>query len=234
MKARSRMYRSIKYALLAAIAAWLIHFVFFTKTGGRLTHANVQQLSELLRSFGPFAILLGMAAVLVQTVVPFVPFVFVAGANVLAFGLVKGFVINYTMAVFGSWIAFFFARHFGHDWAERKLAKFAAVRQFSRRMETHGFFYVLVGRLIPVLPSTVISLAAGVSSVKPRHFIAATIIGKLPMIVLESFIGHDLLHFRRYRSRLLVLLLIFVLLMAIGSLLKTKLTRANGEKESGS
>lgn len=225
MKERLRLYNAIKYVLMAAVVTWLVHFLFFTRMGSRLLHTNVEELSEGLRSFGVFAVFLGMAAVILQSIVPFVPFVLVAGANVLVFGLAGGFLINYVMSVVGAYLAFIIGRHFGNDWVQNKLSKFAVVQQFSRKMEQQGFFYVLIGRLIPVLPSTAVSLAAGASNVKIRHFIAATIIGKLPIVLLESFIGHDLLHFHSYRKRLFILVLIFVLLMVIGSWLKSKLTQ---------
>ncbi|MDF2927340.1 MAG: hypothetical protein K0R57_6254 [Paenibacillaceae bacterium] len=201
-----------------------VFFIFFTDSGKELTHMNVEEMSEYLRSFGAYSIILGMAAVFVQVIVPFIPFVLVAGANVLVFGLFWGLVINYTMAVLGSFAAFMFARYFGHDRVESGLAKYATVRIFNKRMEEQGLFYVLIGRFIPVIPSTAVSLGAGVTKVRIRDFILGTVIGKLPVILLESFIGHDLIHFHQYKGRLALLGLIFVTLLLLGAVFKNKLT----------
>jgi uncharacterized membrane protein YdjX (TVP38/TMEM64 family) len=210
------------------IAAAVI-LMIFSGSGKRLSHMNVEQLSDYLRSFGAFSVILGMAIVYVQVILPFVPFVLVAGANVLVFGLFWGFIINYVMAVLGSCTAFMFARYFGHDRVEHRLARYSTVKMFNKRMEEHGLFYVLLGRFIPVIPSTAVSLGAGVSKIKIRDFVLGTVIGKFPIIMLESFIGHDLLHFRQYKGRLLLLCLVFVLLLLIGAAFKNKLSGKTAE-----
>src|SRR5207244_3681945 len=79
-------------------ALWLIYFLFYTKTGLKLTHTNIKDLSVYLKSFGGYAIFIGIAAILVQTFIPFIPFMLIAGGNVLVFGLVYGFMINYIMS----------------------------------------------------------------------------------------------------------------------------------------
>lgn len=205
--------------LIVAAAA----YVLGTDAGKRLTHMNVQELSDYLRSFGAFSVILGMAIVYVQVMVPFVPFVLVAGANVLVFGLGWGIVINYVMSVLGALTVFFFARSAGRAKAEKSLTRYETVRAFNKRMEENGFFYVLLGRLIPVIPSTAVSLGAGVVKIKARDYMLATVIGKLPIVLLESFIGHDLLHFHQYKGRLAVLCIIFIILLAIGAAFKSKL-----------
>ncbi|WNQ13639.1 TVP38/TMEM64 family protein [Paenibacillus aurantius] len=220
------------YAGILAAAAWLIYFLFFTRTGLRLTHVNMRDLSEDLQALGPYALLLGMLAVFIQTLIPIVPFMLVAGANVLVFGLVQGVTINYMMACIGAAAAFFFARYYGHSWVEKKLDRYPAVLEFNKRLETHGFFYVLVGRLIPILPSTAINLGAGVSKIRVSHFILATLIGKLPIVYLESTIAHDMLHIHRYKGRLVLYVVIFLVLLYIGSLFKSKITgKSNSPKK---
>ncbi|MNI22536.1 hypothetical protein D3C73_760930 [compost metagenome] len=58
---------------------------------------------------------------------------------------------------------------------------------------------------------------------KFRHFLFATLIGKLPVVFLESLIAHDLFHFQRYKGRLLVLLIVFVIFILVGNVVKNKL-----------
>jgi uncharacterized membrane protein YdjX (TVP38/TMEM64 family) len=210
--------------LPVCLIAAAVAFILFTDTGKHLTRMNVQELSDYLRSFGAFSVILGMAIVYVQVMVPFIPFVLVAGANVLVFGLGWGIAINYLMAVLGAITAFAFARSAGRAKAEKTLSRYNAIRVFNKRMEENGFFYVLLGRLIPVIPSTAVSLGAGVVKIKVRDYILATVIGKLPIVLLESFIGHDLLHFSQYKGRLAILCAVFVMLLALGTLFKNKLT----------
>lgn len=224
MNKRAWWISGAKAAPLVGLIICLAYFFLFTQTGIKLSHMNVGQLSDYLLSFGTYSVILGMAAVYVQSILPFFPFVLVAGANVLVFGLAWGFVINYVMSVAGALTAFGFARTFGHDRVERRLSKYPAVLVFNKRLEEQGFLYVMLGRMIPILPSSAISFGAGISKIRTRDFIMGTVIGKLPMILLESLIGHDLLHFRQYRGRLLLLVALFLLLTALGSMVKNKLS----------
>lgn len=221
---RSLWRNGIRVFLPVAVIIVLAILFIQSKAGRHLSMPNVEELSEYLRSFGAFSVFLGMAIIYIQVIVPFVPFVLVAGANVMVFGLYWGFLINYSMAVLGAISAFMFARYFGHDRVERFLSRYPAVKGFNKNLEKHGFFYVLMGRMIPVIPSTAISFGAGISKVKLRDYFLGTVIGKLPIVLLESFIGHDLIHFNEYKGRLLVLCAVFVLLLLAGSFFKNKLS----------
>lgn len=148
------------------------------------------------------------------------------------FGFKLGFIVNYTMSCLGAVCGFFFARYYGHDWIEKKFVRYPAVIQFSKKMEAHGFIYSLLGRLIPVIPSSALNMAAGLTRTRFSHFLLGTCFGKFPMILLESMIAHDLFHFRKYKNRLLGLLIVFVILMLIGSWFKKKLMPKSKEDDS--
>jgi uncharacterized membrane protein YdjX (TVP38/TMEM64 family) len=230
-----RSKRLISIVIFLILLAGLVYFLFYTKTGVILTHSNMHQLSGHLKSLGLYGQAIGVAAVFVQTFFPFIPFVVVAGTNVAIFGLKWGFIVNYTMSIFGAVSLFFFARYYGHGWVEKKLKRFPLLIQFSQRMESHGFIYVFLGRLIPVLPSSAINIAAGLTGTRFGAFLAGTLIGKLPIVFLESMIAHDLFQFHKYKGRLLMLLAIFVILMVIGHWFKKRLSpKSSIEKSSES
>jgi uncharacterized membrane protein YdjX (TVP38/TMEM64 family) len=217
--------------ILLVILVILIYFLFYTPTGIKLTHTNMHQLAALLQGLGIYGKIIGMLLVVAQTFFPFIPFVVVAGTNVAIFGLKWGFVVNYLMSLIGAFSSFFFARYYGHAWVENKMQRFPAVTQFSKRMESSGFIYVLLGRLIPVIPSSAINLAAGLTKVRFSQFLLGTLIGKLPIVFLESMIAHDLFHFRKYKDRLLLLLILFALLIIIGHWFKKRLAPKSKEKK---
>lgn len=59
-------------------------------------------------------------------------------------------------------------------------------------VERHGFYAVLVTRLIPVFPSSVISTAGAVTGISKSQFVIATLIGKLPTMVVFTVAGSQL------------------------------------------
>jgi uncharacterized membrane protein YdjX (TVP38/TMEM64 family) len=209
--------RILPVLLIIILLVGLIYFFFFNPIGVKLAHSNIRQLSETLREIGWPGKIIGMALVFVQTFFPFIPFVLVAGTNVAIFGIKVGFLVNYTMSCLGAIASFYFARYYGHAWVEKKLEHFPLVIQFSQRMEKRGFLYVLLGRLIPILPSSAINFAAGLTRMRFSHFLWGTLLGKLPIVFLESMIAHDLFHFHKYKGRLLLLISILVVLILIGN-----------------
>ncbi|MFB7812883.1 TVP38/TMEM64 family protein [Paenibacillus chitinolyticus] len=220
------------YGMTIVLVIIAVLSILYRKSDWRHMGASMEQLTPWLISLGMLGKTLGIALVFLQTLFPFVPFVIIAGANVALFGIKWGFVVNYVMSVLSSVTAFIIARYFAHDWVERKLSSKPLVQQFNRKLEHHGFLYILMGRLIPVIPSSAISFGAGVTSVTFRQFVLGTTIGKIPMVLLESLIAHDLFHFKAYKGRLFVLLAIFVILMVLGSLFKKRLDARKQDKPS--
>ncbi|WP_426447293.1 TVP38/TMEM64 family protein [Paenibacillus sp. S-38] len=190
---------------------------------------DIRHLTDTLGSLGFFGQACGALLILLQTIVPFVPFVVVAGANVLLFGLWLGFLVNYVFACLGAVLAFYGTRSFGREWAQARLARYPLADRFNEKLEKHGLLYITLSRVIPVLPSFAINMAAAVTRVRSRDFIVGTLIGKMPMILLESLIGHDLLHFTKHKGRLLILLALFGLLLAAGGYLKMRWTKSGGK-----
>jgi len=226
---KSKWLKAAGLVLLAAGGAWLVHRLFFTRQGVRFTHMGMHQLSEYLQSLGIAGQVVGALLVFVQTLVPFVPFVFVAGVNVLIYSSPWGFVVNYIMACLGATAAFLFARYYGHDRVMKRVQQYPLAVQFNKQMERNGFFYVFIGRLIPVMPSSLVSLGAGITKIPLRQYILATWLGKLPMVFLESQITQYLLHFKQYRGRLLLLLAILAALTAVGYMFRKKLVTRKDE-----
>ncbi|MDR5584547.1 TVP38/TMEM64 family protein [Paenibacillus larvae] len=215
------------YLLLVVILTVLLFVYVSARTGFRFSQINAERFTEYMESLGLAGRLLGIVLVVAQTFFPFVPFVLVAGANVAIFGMKWGFVVNYSMSCLGAVLAFYVARYYAHDWVVRKISHFPFVQSFNKRLSTDGFFYIFMGRLIPILPSSAISFGAGLTQISFRYFLWATIIGKLPIIILESMIAHDFIHFQKYKGRFLVLLAVFAVLIYAGNLFKKRLNQKN-------
>jgi uncharacterized membrane protein YdjX (TVP38/TMEM64 family) len=105
----------------------------------------------------------------------------------LLFGVVLGAVLAVTGATLGASLLFLAARS-----ALRPLltARYDAV--FARLrpgLEQDGFLYVLSLRLIPVVPFWLINLAASLSGIRFRDFVAGTALGIIPATTIFASIG---------------------------------------------
>lgn len=204
-----------KRLLLFGVLLSVIIILFFL-TKSRLGSIQVEYIADTLRSMGPWAALLGGGLIVLQTFIPFVPFLLIAGANVLVFGLWEGFMINWLSAVIASILMFFMARTFGREWAAKKIVNFPRIQSMNRYFQENGFKTVLFIRLFPVIPPVAVNLAAGLSAIEARAYILGTALGKFPAILVESIIGNDLFHFADNKVRLLLLTAGFGIVLLIG------------------
>lgn len=136
-----------------------------------------------------------------------------APALVLAAFLVGGVVafpvnvlILATAAVFGPWLGFAYSAlgafasalmmYFVGAW----LGKTTLASLFGPRLQrildgarARGFMVVVAFRIVPVAPGTVVNLGLGVSGIRPADFMAGTVIGMTPGLVLVSIVGDRLM-----------------------------------------
>ena len=110
--------------------------------------------------------------------------------NVLA-GLVAGFWTGLAVAMGGALLgglaAFALSRWLGRD----AVARLAGRRwdRVDRLVGERGFVPVLTGRLVPVVPFTLLSYAAGLTGVRLLPYLAATALGSLPGTVVAVGLG---------------------------------------------
>jgi uncharacterized membrane protein YdjX (TVP38/TMEM64 family) len=177
---------------------------------------DVDAVATFLRGLGPWAKVIGGLFIILQTFLPFVPFLVLAGANVLVFGLVWGILVNWLSAFAASILMFYVARTFGREWANRKMKRSKKFHAVDRLFKRVGFKTILLLRLFPVIPPAIVNLGAGVSTIPAKPFIMATFIGKLPPIIMESLIGYHMFHFAENKVRFFVILLTFGAVILIG------------------
>lgn len=90
-------------------------------------------------------------------------------------------------AVLGSAVAFAISRLLGRDAVHRVSG--TRVRALDERVRRHGFATVLVARLVPLVPFSTANFAFGLTSVQPRAYLSATVIGILPGSAVYVAVG---------------------------------------------
>jgi uncharacterized membrane protein YdjX (TVP38/TMEM64 family) len=108
----------------------------------------------------------------------------------LLFGPALGTLLSVAGAGSGGTIAMLLARR-----ALRPLLgprTLTVIARLEPKLQRDGFSYVLALRLLPVLPSWLISLAAGIAGVRLLPFMAASCLGMLPATIVYSWVGSGL------------------------------------------
>ena len=166
-------------------------------------------LQAFVAQWGLLSIFVDLVIIMILALFPVIPFVLIAGINTLLYGWLGGFILSLTGSLLGATLAFWLARTLGQAWAQPKVKKLG---KWGTLLRGNSFTVVFFSRLIPVLPSAAVNYAAGLSLMTFPSFFLATLLGKIPMIVWESWVGHDLWRISHHPGRLL-------LALAIGALL---------------
>jgi phospholipase D1/2 len=65
------------------------------------------------------------------------------------------------------------------------------LNRIRRRIARRGVIAVATIRLVPLAPFTVVNLVAGASAIRPMDYLAGTILGMFPGLVVLSLLGHQ-------------------------------------------
>lgn len=165
--------------VLAAIglAIWLLPVAEWT-----------MRLAERARSTGGTGVAIFVAAYIVSTVA-LLPGSILTLAAGFAYGPVWGLVIASPASVAGATTAFLLGRTFLRDWAQRKIGESARVRALDAAVARQGFTLVLLLRLSPLFPFSVLNYALSLSRVSLRTYVLASFIGMLPATALYVYLG---------------------------------------------
>jgi uncharacterized membrane protein YdjX (TVP38/TMEM64 family) len=145
------------------------------------------ELAARLEEAGPWAPALFIAAYIIGSLafIPGAVLTLMAGA---VFGLSRAVPICFTGAVLGSSAAFAVARTLARGRVERWLARDPRAAAIGAAVAGRGLLIVLLLRLSPVFPYTLVNYALGASGIRYRDFLIGSI-GMLPGTVLYAYYG---------------------------------------------
>lgn len=176
----------------------------------KLQHPEAFQV--FVSQWGWIGIFVDLFIMMLLALFPVVPFVLIAGVNTLLYGWIGGFLLSLSGSLLGASVGFCLARTLGQAWAQPKMEKLG---KWSVHIEGNSFSIILLSRLVPILPSAAVNYAAGLSLMSFPRFLLASFLGKIPMILWESWVGHDFWRATDHPGRLLLSLAIGILLFSI-------------------
>jgi uncharacterized membrane protein YdjX (TVP38/TMEM64 family) len=106
-----------------------------------------------------------------------------------AFGVVVGTVVVSLASVTTASLAFWLGRTVARGWVEAKVAGSPKFRALEQAVAENGFKIVLLTRLSPVFPFTLLNYAFGLTKVRFRDYLLASWVGMLPGTVLYVYVG---------------------------------------------
>ena len=184
---------------------WLIQVMLpdvYSTMWWLMIRGDLDGLTDYIASFGYAAI--GVSVFMIAFVnaigIPSIPFLTVNG---IIFGLVPGILISWVGEVIGIEISFRLTRTLLRNQAKKVICR----SNMLEKLDSYSCIRtIMVGRAIPYSPNVVVTAFSALSHISYRDHFVANALGKIPAVVVEVWLGHDLLRIQEHWGRLLILL----------------------------
>lgn len=173
---------AIAIVVLAALGAWIASFGIVD---------SIQGAQDAIRSWGAWGIAASIALMVVHSFLPF-PSEVIALANGMVYGPLWGAVITWVGAMLGASLSFALVRAFGRPLVMRLLSP-ASQRALEHWSVRQGGRALLAARLMPVVAFNLVNYAAALTHISWWTFLWATGLGILPLTILLSVLGENVL-----------------------------------------
>ena len=170
-------------------------------------------LGELIKNCGDLGVFIGMF--LESSIVPVPSEVIIAGAGAIGIPLVSIMIFGSLGATLGAMVGYALGKY-GAMPVILKFGRFILIKPhhiykaeaFARK---YGVLSVLIGRILPVVPFKVFSIAAGMTGIPFYAFVGCTLVGVLPRMFILALFGASII---KYRHSILLGLAALVLVFA--------------------
>ncbi|MCB2209539.1 TVP38/TMEM64 family protein [bacterium] len=169
--------------IVFGLTAW-----YFFSMYDRLSVENVRSFIDGFGAWAP------VAFILLYTISSPIPLMstFISAAAGLLFGTFPGTLLAMFSATFSGFIPFFLSRSLGRDWVEKRIKSEQLQKAYAQSEGQGGFLFILLMRLIPILPWEVQNYIAGLTKVKIPAFIFGTLLGIIPGSFSLAFLGSSI------------------------------------------
>jgi uncharacterized membrane protein YdjX (TVP38/TMEM64 family) len=160
-----------------------------------LLAAKYFHAQELLKSaldsiarLGPWGLVIFAGIYVVATVLLIPGSVLTLGAGAV-FGVALGSVCVSISATLGATAAFLVGRYLARDAIAQKIGKNQKFAAIDQAVAEEGWKIVLLTRLSPVFPFTLLNYGFAITRVKLSHYVLASLVGMIPGTVMYVYLG---------------------------------------------
>ena len=183
-KTDNRLWIQILLISVLLVSFGLLVYAYFSQ----YDTFNSENLQSFVDGFGPWSLAVYVAIYLIGSPIPMLSTVFSAAGG-LIFGPVAGPFIVILTATISSLIPFMLARSLGREWVEARLQGKNLEDVYKQSEGGKGFTFILLMRLVPVIPWEIQNYIAGLTKISVVTFLLATILGILPLSTSLVLLG---------------------------------------------
>jgi uncharacterized membrane protein YdjX (TVP38/TMEM64 family) len=179
-----------------------------------------EQVIELLQQFKPYALIISIFINILISIIGFLPSVFLSAANLVVFGFWEGLLISFIGEGVGAVVAFMLYRKGFRRITETKAFSYPMFRRLLEVEGKQAFSLVLSLRLLPFVPSGVVTFIAAIGKISLIIFAVSSTLGKLPSLIIEAYSVNQMVQWTLQGKIITALLATFLLIYTLKSFKK--------------
>ncbi|PFR34062.1 TVP38/TMEM64 family protein [Bacillus cereus] len=152
-----------------------------------------ETIQNFLTEYYSIAIPLSILINIIISLLGVIPSIFLTAINIQLFGVTNGTIISIAGEALGAIISFYIYRlglqKFTHD-----KVKYPKVERLLYVEGREAFLLVLSFRLIPFIPSSIVTLFAALGKMSLLSFSIASTIGKIPALLIEVYSAYQVMN----------------------------------------
>ncbi|MEH7491237.1 TVP38/TMEM64 family protein [Neobacillus niacini] len=156
----------------------------------------------------------------IQNSFTIIPLIIIITLNYALFGFFNGLLWSWLTSIIAAGIWFYGSRYFFNDWVQKKTNP-----ELLSKMEQNGLLFVFQARIIPFVPTSLINILSGLSSIKFKHFLVGTMFGNLIFFFVLTLIPAGLMEGNMEQNILLGTVLVLVGVVVFYRIRKKQKTR---------
>ncbi len=172
------------------------------------------QILQFFQQYPHFAIFVSLAISVFIAILGVIPSVFITSANILFFGFWKGTAISFLGETIGAIVSFWLYRKGFKTTSKKPLEKFKKLNELIYAEGRKAFLLIFTLRLLPFIPSGLVTFAAAIGRVSALLFVLASSFGKIPALLIEAYSVYQVLNFG-WLGKLILTLIAVILLYTI-------------------
>ncbi|WP_075620262.1 TVP38/TMEM64 family protein [Paenisporosarcina indica] len=221
MKKKSRVTHK-KWLVWSGLFLLLIFLVLNRQIILLLVNQDVVAIRDFLDNNLIYAYLFLLIIMTIQNSFTVFPLLLVISINISLFGFVSGFLWSWISSVIAAAIVFYGVRYL---FQEMLIEKFRP--ELLEKIDANGFAYVFQGRIFPLVPTSMVNILAGLSTVRFWPFFLGTTFGNFIYFFFLSLIPAGLLSDQLNETVIWIILISGILIYYLIKLVRKKRKPSN-------
>jgi len=187
-KERSRLNKALITGIVLLVILTVLCFLRDNPLLNAVLDGNVRKVRTMLEGNMLYAYLFMLLIMIIQNSFTIIPLILVITINLALFGFIQGFLWSWFTSVVAAYIICVCVRF---------VFKNRVIKRFNpehiEKMEQNAFKYVFQARVFPFVPTSLINILAGLSSVHYKPFVLGTTLGNFIYFFVLALIPAGLL-----------------------------------------